>query len=62
MKKEKLTMVEEGGLVVYADLDTAKIKLFEASKKIYCPNCGAILEMNGRCKTCMKCGWSSCDI
>jgi hypothetical protein len=27
-----------------------------------CPICGEDLIINGRCKTCYSCGWSSCDL
>lgn len=28
----------------------------------YCPVCGEELVVNGRCRTCYACGWSSCDL
>lgn len=28
----------------------------------YCPVCDELLLINGRCRTCPECGWSSCDI
>jgi predicted RNA-binding Zn-ribbon protein involved in translation (DUF1610 family) len=61
-EKEVVTVVEEGGLVVYADIETNIIKLFETKAEIICPNCGETMALNGRCKTCNNCGWSSCDL
>lgn len=60
MKEE--VVVEEGGLVVYADIDTDIIKIVKTEAEIICPNCGTTMILNGRCKTCVECGWSSCDI
>jgi hypothetical protein len=61
-EKEFVTVAEEGGLVVYADMDTNIIKLYMAEAEIICPNCNMTMALNGRCKTCTECGWSSCDI
>ena len=57
-----MTVVEEGGLVVYADMETSIIKLYKADAEVICPNCGKTMALNGRCKTCAECGWSSCDV
>lgn len=27
-----------------------------------CPECGTEIVRNGRCKTCLSCGWCSCDL
>ncbi len=29
-------------------------------RKEPCPDCGATLWMNGRCRFCPSCGWSTC--
>lgn len=31
-------------------------------EKELCPECGAELVYNGRCTTCMECGWSACEV
>lgn len=53
--------VEEGGLVAYASLDVDKIR-FELTDEVWdpCPECGKEVIVNGRCKTCPNCGWSTC--
>jgi len=62
VEKEEVIIVEEGGLIVYTDMNTDVIKLAEAKREAYCPNCGTIMELSGRCKICAECGWSSCDL
>ncbi len=62
MKEEVIKVVEEGGLVAYASIDTEIIKTYKVNAEIHCPICDYIMELNGRCKTCINCGWSSCDI
>lgn len=39
-------------------------KTLESDDKAYihCPICGAITLRNGRCLTCLSCGWSTCSI
>lgn len=61
-EREVVKVVEEGGLVAYASIDTEIIKAYKVNAEIRCPVCGFIMELNGRCKTCTKCGWSSCDV
>ena len=55
--------VDEGGLVAYASIDSAFMKL-EIKKEKWnpCPDCGEEMIINGRCKTCPSCGWSSCSL
>ena len=31
-------------------------------KTYECPVCSHLLQVVGRCETCMHCGWSSCNI
>lgn len=61
-EEEAITVVEEGGLVVYTELGTDIIKMIRTEAEIICPSCGTTMALNGRCKTCVECGWSSCDI
>ena len=61
MKEPNLKLAEEGGISAYVNLEDETIKLIQNNPKIFCPECKKILTLNGRCKTCPKCGWSSCE-
>jgi predicted RNA-binding Zn-ribbon protein involved in translation (DUF1610 family) len=57
------TNIEEGGLVAFASLDTTKISVRQEQEIYLCPSCGEYsVTMNGKCRTCQSCGWSSCDL
>ena len=62
MEKAKTVLVEEGGITVYADIETNVLKLIKQNPMITCPDCRTIMSMNGKCSTCPECGWSSCSI
>lgn len=62
MEKANFSMVEEGGLTAYVDLEKEITKIILKNPKIACPDCNTVMSINGRCKTCQKCGWSSCDV
>jgi DNA-directed RNA polymerase subunit RPC12/RpoP len=55
-------VAEEGGIATIVDLDSNVITLMDIDPVLICPNCGNRVFMNGKCKTCFSCGWSSCDI
>jgi predicted RNA-binding Zn-ribbon protein involved in translation (DUF1610 family) len=60
---ESTKAIEEGGLVAYASLDTTRISIKQEQEIYRCPTCGEYsVTMNGKCRTCQKCGWSSCDL
>lgn len=62
MEKAEYTMVEEGGIEAVVELENDVVQLILSNPKLQCPTCGAIVSMNGRCKTCPSCGWSTCDM
>ena len=61
MKEADFAVVEEGGITAYVNLEEQTIKLIQNNPKIFCPNCKKILILNGRCRSCPECGWSSCE-
>jgi len=62
MEKRDFSLVEEGGIQTFIELENDIVKLILSNPKLACPNCGEVVTLNGRCKTCPKCAWSSCDI
>lgn len=38
------------------------IDLYPLIENEQCPVCKSKVFLNGRCKTCFECGWSSCEI
>ena len=51
--------LEEAGIVLHLHDDNTTEILFTE----YCPECNKeSLLLSGRCKTCVECGWSSCDL
>lgn len=62
MENVDFTLVEEGGITTVVELENDVLELILSNPKLQCPECGTIVDLNGRCKTCPSCGWSSCDI
>lgn len=62
MEKTDFSPIEEGGINIYTDIESNFTDIIIKNPELACPNCGAIVFMNGHCKTCPKCGWSTCDI
>ncbi len=62
MEKAEFAMVEEGGISAIVELENDVVELILSNPKLQCPSCGEIVSMNGRCKTCSSCGWSTCDM
>ena len=62
MEKQNFSLVEEGGIKAFVELESDVVKLILSNPKLICPNCDEIVTMNGKCKTCQVCGWSSCDV
>ena len=55
--------IEEGGVVIDVNLDGTETVLRKRETRPVCPSCyTAALFRNGRCITCVECGWSSCDL
>ena len=61
MEKRDFSLVEEGGIQTFIELENDIVKLLLRNPKLACPNCGEVVTLNGKCKTCSDCGWSSCD-
>lgn len=62
MEDTTFSIVEEGGIVAAVSLNSDVIVLADIDPVLVCPSCGSKVFMNGKCKTCFACGWSSCDI
>ena len=62
MEKQEISLIEEGGIQAVVELETNVLKLILSNPKLGCPECGEVVTLNGKCKTCPMCGWSSCDI
>lgn len=62
MEKEEYSLVEEGGITAVVELENDVIELILSNPKLQCPDCGIVVGINGRCKTCPSCGWSTCDV
>ena len=62
MENKTFSVVEEGGIIAFVELEKDIIKLILSNPKVACSHCGSIMTMNGRCSTCPKCGESSCDV
>jgi rRNA maturation endonuclease Nob1 len=61
MEKRDFSLVEEGGIQTFIELENDIVKLILSNPKLACPSCGKVVTLNGKCKTCPDCGWSSCD-
>lgn len=59
---KKITFpVEEPGIIIRTTSES--YGYFEMKYIDVCPTCkGNSVARNGRCKTCLSCGWSSCEI
>jgi hypothetical protein len=62
MENSGFSKVEEGGIATMVDMQSDIVEMILMNPKLQCPECGEIVILNGRCKTCPECGWSSCDI
>jgi len=62
MENLDFSVVDEGGIKTIVDLESDVLELIFSNPKLQCPQCGDVVTLNGRCKTCPSCGWSSCDL
>lgn len=62
VEKAEPFVIEEGGIIVEVDISDKGLTIKTNEATFGCPNCGSIIILNGKCKTCPDCGWSTCDI